>query len=72
MADRDPKELHSTPALESVEVPDAAGRWMYRFTFWPEGEVFRRLVDYDEDCRQRAVPAAGLGAKLSDWLGRKG
>jgi serine/threonine protein kinase len=27
--------------------PGAKGRWTYRFVPWPEGELMRRIVDYD-------------------------
>ncbi len=47
-------------------------RWTYRFGFWPEGEVFRRLVDYEEDCAARAAAAPeGLASRLTRWMGRK-
>ena len=36
--------------LVRVDAPAARkGRWTYRFTIWPQGEVIRRLVDYDAD-----------------------
>jgi hypothetical protein len=53
-----------------VEVSSPAGhggRWTYRFAPWPDGEVFRRLVDYEQDL---AAQAAGRG-RLSRWLGRE-
>lgn len=41
--------------LDSVETPPVgSGRWTYRFSLWPEGLVFRRLVDYEQDCAARA------------------
>jgi hypothetical protein len=58
--------------LREIESPTrSAGRWTYRLVPWVEGEVFRRLVDYDEDCAQRASGAAGDGSllsKLSRWM----
>ena len=35
--------------LVRVDAPGAfrKGLWTYRFVPWPEGEVIRRLVDYD-------------------------
>ena len=27
--------------------PRTKGRWTYRFAVWPEGELMRRIVDYD-------------------------
>jgi serine/threonine protein kinase len=57
--------------LARVEPPrPASGRWTYRFATWPEGEVFRRLVDYENDTTARDAPR-GLGSKLSKWIGRK-
>jgi serine/threonine protein kinase len=52
---------------------DASGRWSYRFEFWPEGEVFRRIVDYEQDCAERAESQARrFGARLQKWIsGRK-
>jgi len=45
--------------------------WTYRFTAWPEGEVFRRLVDYERDQVAREEQAEkGLSGRLSRWLGR--
>lgn len=48
-----------------------AGRWTYRFGFWPEGEVFRRLVDYAQDCAERQAADAVLQAPEVD-LGEEG
>jgi serine/threonine protein kinase len=40
--------------LAAVTPPPGPGaRWTYRFTPWPEGEVFRRLLDYEEDSAER-------------------
>lgn len=61
--------------LHGTEAPsEASGRWTYRFENWPEGEVFRRLADYDEDCAARAAvpPAESLASKLSRWISPKG
>jgi serine/threonine protein kinase len=56
--------------LQGIDVPAArAGRWTYRFLAWPEGEIFRRLVDYDEDCAQRASAGPeSLSDRLSRWM----
>jgi hypothetical protein len=46
--------------------------WTYRFVSWPEGEVFRRLVDYEQDLASReAAAATKLSGRLSRWLGRR-
>jgi serine/threonine-protein kinase len=52
-------------------VPGAA-RWTYRLAFWPQEEIFRRIVDYDQDCAERAeAHERRLGSKLQRWLGKK-
>jgi len=58
--------------LCEVRAPDAASSgFEYRFAAWPEGEVFRRLVDYEQDSAARAeAEARRLGARLSRWLGK--
>jgi len=39
---------------------------------WPEGEVFRRLVDYEQDLAAREEEASRkLAGRLSRWLGRR-
>jgi len=60
--------------LESVEPPaQASPRWTYRFSFWPPEVIFRRLVDYEQDCaEQTAAREQTLGRRLGRWLsGRK-
>jgi serine/threonine protein kinase len=58
--------------LDAVKAPSGESRrWTYRFTAWPEGSVFRRLVDYDQDCAERsASPVRGLGSTLARWMKR--
>jgi hypothetical protein len=60
--------------LGAIRAPAArAGTWTYHFTAWTDGEVFRRLVDYDQDCVLRAqAEAASLKGRLSRWLGKEG
>jgi hypothetical protein len=39
---------------------------------WPEGEIFRRLVDYEQDHASReAASSKTLTDRLSRWLGRR-
>ena len=59
--------------LVRAHAPQAASApWMYRFTAWPEGEIFRRLVDYEQDQSEREQQASRqLGGRLSRWLGRR-
>jgi serine/threonine protein kinase len=57
--------------LDVVQAPSGdSRRWTYRFATWPEGLVFRRLVDYDQDCAARSITAGGLGSKLARWMKR--
>ena len=58
--------------LDAVQAPSGdSRRWTYRFGAWPEGSVFRRLVDYDQDCAERsAASAEGLSSKLTRWIKR--
>jgi serine/threonine protein kinase len=55
--------------VEILPPGEESPRWTYRFGFWPEGEVFRRLLDYEEDCAARA--AAGQPSTLQRWLSGK-
>jgi serine/threonine protein kinase len=59
--------------LDDAESTDASG-WIYRFGHWREGEVFRRLIDYEQDCQQRrSAREARLSSRLQRWLsGRRG
>jgi hypothetical protein len=55
--------------LERIQPPAGdARRWTYRFEAWPEGTVFRKLVDYDQDCAERSAGGRGFGARLSRWM----
>jgi hypothetical protein len=59
--------------LADVKAPGSGGApWTYRFVAWPEGEVFRRLVDYEQDLAARAeAESKGLSGRLSRWLSRR-
>jgi serine/threonine protein kinase len=61
--------------LGAIDPPrDKGGSWTYRFSPWPEAEIFRRIVDYEQDCVERAaaVEQGRLGSRLSRWMsGRK-
>jgi serine/threonine protein kinase len=57
--------------LDAVQAASGdSRRWTYRFSTWPEGLVFRRLVDYDQDCAERSTTVSGLGSKLARWMKR--
>jgi serine/threonine-protein kinase len=59
--------------LERIDAPERdAGPWTYRFQPWPEGVVFRKLVDYQQDAAARAAAPKGLGEKLGRLWSRKG
>jgi hypothetical protein len=59
--------------LMDVQAPASAeAPWAYRFQAWPEGEVFRRLVDYEPDLAARAeADAKRLSGRLTRLLGRR-
>ncbi len=59
--------------MVDAHAPASSGApWTYRFVAWPEGEVFRRLVDYDQDAAAREeAEAKRLSGRLSRWLGRR-
>ena len=59
--------------LVGAQAPASEGApWTYRFAAWPEGEVFRRLVDYEQDLAAREEAASNkLTGRLSRWLGRR-
>jgi hypothetical protein len=59
--------------MTDARAPASAGApWTYRFVAWPEGEVFRRLVDYEQDAAAREeAEAKRLSGRLSRWLGRR-
>jgi len=52
--------------LASLERPAAGGgRWIYRFVDWPEGRVFRNMVDYGAMAKQPPSLMNRLRQKLS-------
>jgi hypothetical protein len=58
--------------LVRAQAPSAGAAWTYRFTAWPEGEIFRRLVDYEQDQASRVEQTGkNLTGRLSRWLGRR-
>jgi hypothetical protein len=60
--------------LASIRSPQGrSDTWTYLFAPWTDGEVFRRLVDCEQDCAVRAeADAKGLKGRLSRWLGKEG
>jgi serine/threonine-protein kinase len=56
-------------------LPRAPGQesWTYRFSFWPAEQVFRRIVDYEQDAAdRRAASERSLKGRLQRWIGSKG
>jgi serine/threonine protein kinase len=51
----------SPPALGSA-------RWTYRFVHWPAAEVFRRLVDYDQDSAERDAARRRPTSRFRRWI----
>jgi serine/threonine protein kinase len=46
--------------------------WTYRFAFWPEGLVFRRLIDYEQDWRERHdARERRMSTRLQRWISGK-
>ncbi len=60
--------------LRETVPPSSPGKsWTYRFSSWPEEEVFRRIVDYEADARASAARDEPLASKLRKWIpGGKG
>jgi hypothetical protein len=58
--------------LAGIQAPESRpGAWTYLLAPWTEGQVFRRVVDYDQDCAARAdAEARGLKGRLTRWLGK--
>ena len=55
--------------LTEIAPPERSGAWTYRFSEWPEGQIFRRLVDYERDlAERREVEQGRLGARLARWM----
>jgi hypothetical protein len=56
-----------------AHAPAAEGApWTYRFVAWPEGEILRRLVDYEQDLASRQEAGSKtITHKLLRWLGRR-
>ncbi|HUP49914.1 MAG TPA: serine/threonine-protein kinase [Thermoanaerobaculia bacterium] len=54
--------------LEEIGFTRAGGeRWIYRFSHWPAEQIFRKMIDYEQDVAERHV-ASGLGARLRRWF----
>ncbi len=58
--------------LEEIVPPTRrSGSWGYRFGFFPETEILRRPVDYEQDCAERAAEReSSLPSKLQRWISR--
>jgi hypothetical protein len=41
--------------------------WHYRFSYWPDEQILRKVVDYEQDVFEREQNR-GLMGKLKDWL----
>jgi serine/threonine-protein kinase len=59
--------------LDRVDAPAGAdARWTYRFADWPAEVVFRRLVDYEQDCAERAAArGASLSGRFQKWISKR-
>jgi serine/threonine protein kinase len=43
-------------------------RWLYHFDHWPESEVFRKVVDYEQHCAEMRSRPKGLRDRLKKML----
>ena len=58
--------------LERIDRPaEKGGRFAYRFSAWPAEQIFRKLVDYEQDAAERAQPSGGVADRLSRIFGAK-
>jgi serine/threonine protein kinase len=46
--------------LDEILPPVKAEGWMYHFSFWDSTNVFRKVVDYAQDCAERKTKEDGL------------
>jgi serine/threonine-protein kinase len=59
--------------LDRIDAPlERGGRWTYRFASWPREVVFRRLVDYESDAKERAAKDPPLVSRLTRLLSGRG
>jgi hypothetical protein len=43
-------------------------RWVYRLSHWPEEQVMRRIIDYEQHCaEQTAAREASLKSRVAGW-----
>jgi serine/threonine protein kinase len=50
-----------------ADVRTAGRNWFYRFSHWPDEQILRKVVDYEQDAAER-TQSRGLRGKLKDWL----
>ncbi len=56
---------------QTVAEPNGRG-WVYRFSDWPEEEIFRGVVDYEQNAAQEASSEAGkLSTRLKGFFSRE-
>jgi len=54
--------------LEQATRTGSPPRWVYRFSFWPQEQIFRKLLEYDT----AASPAStSISSRVRNWLGPK-
>ena len=41
-------------------------KWIYHFTHWPDGKIFRKVIDYSQDAAERTQRK--FGDKLKQWF----
>jgi len=57
--------------LDQTVAEPAAKGWLYRFSEWPEEEIFRGVVDYEQTAAQEATSEAGkLSTRIKGLFNR--
>lgn len=49
------------------DVRNDGAKWFYRFSYWPDEQILRKVIDYDHDLEERRQKR-GLRDKFRDWL----
>jgi len=50
-----------------ADVRSAGKSWFYRFSHWPDEQILRKVIDYEQDAAERTA-SRGLRGKLKNWL----
>ncbi len=47
-----------------ADVRSTGPKWFYRFHWWPDEQILRKVIDYEQDAAERKQ-----GGFLKKWLG---